>query len=218
MSSLALMRWLEQAPARYDAGMRLLTLGRAERLQAALAEAATPRAEADVLEIGCGTGALTARLASRGARVRAFDSNPEMLERTRARLREADLAGSVELVERSAAEIDGLACSAFDAVLASFALSEMSANERAYVLRAARGLLRPEGRLLVADEVRPRGPVWRWLHALLRAPQALLAWLLAGNMSRPIPDLAGEIEAAGFRVERESRCLGESLTLVVARA
>ncbi len=218
MSSLALMRWLEQAPARYDAGMRLLTLGRAQRLQAALAEAATPRAEADVLEIGCGTGALTVRLASRGARVLAVDQNPEMLERARARLLEADLAGSVELVERGAAEIDGLARSAFDAVVAGFALSEMSANERAYVLRAAHALLRPDGRLLVADETRPRGTRWRMLHALLRAPQALLAWLLAGSMSRPIPDPCGEIEAAGFRVERESRCLGDSLTLVVARA
>ncbi len=40
MSSLALMRWLESAPHRYDAGMRWLTLGRVSRLHEWLAEAA----------------------------------------------------------------------------------------------------------------------------------------------------------------------------------
>jgi AcrR family transcriptional regulator len=44
MSSLALMRLLESAPARYDAGMRMLTLGRVEQIRDALAEAAAPSA------------------------------------------------------------------------------------------------------------------------------------------------------------------------------
>ena len=73
MSSLALMRWLESAPARYDAGMRWLTLGRVGRLHAALAEAAAATPGARVLEIGCGTGAVTARLVERGAQVTALD-------------------------------------------------------------------------------------------------------------------------------------------------
>jgi ubiquinone/menaquinone biosynthesis C-methylase UbiE len=51
------MRWLESAPERYDAGMRWITLGRAARVQAAVAEAATPTPGLAVLEIGCGTGA-----------------------------------------------------------------------------------------------------------------------------------------------------------------
>jgi demethylmenaquinone methyltransferase/2-methoxy-6-polyprenyl-1,4-benzoquinol methylase len=83
VSSLALMRLLESAPARYDAGMRVLTLGRVARLHDALAEAAAPAPGAAVLEIGCGTGAVTARLVARGARVTALDQNPEMLERAR---------------------------------------------------------------------------------------------------------------------------------------
>ena len=70
MSSLALMRWLESAPHRYDAGMRWLTLGRVAILHAAVAEAATDKPGAEVLEIGCGTGAVTSALVGRGARVR----------------------------------------------------------------------------------------------------------------------------------------------------
>jgi demethylmenaquinone methyltransferase/2-methoxy-6-polyprenyl-1,4-benzoquinol methylase len=55
MSSLALMRLLESAPARYDAGMRVLTLHRVEQIRDALA-AAAPSPGTRVLEIGCGTG------------------------------------------------------------------------------------------------------------------------------------------------------------------
>ena len=44
MSSLALMRLLESAPDRYDAGMRVITLGRVSQLHDAVARAAATRA------------------------------------------------------------------------------------------------------------------------------------------------------------------------------
>ena len=43
MSTLALMRWLEAAPQRYDAGMRVLTLGRVTRLHAAVVAASVAK-------------------------------------------------------------------------------------------------------------------------------------------------------------------------------
>jgi demethylmenaquinone methyltransferase/2-methoxy-6-polyprenyl-1,4-benzoquinol methylase len=215
MSSLALMRWLESAPERYDAGMRLLTLGRVTPLRTALVRAAAPEPGADVLEIGCGTGAVTALLLARGARVTAIDQNPEMLEQARRRLGGSP-SGRVDLVERTASEIDGLPERAFDAVVASLSLSEMSPGERAFVLRAARQRLRPEGRLVVGDEVKPTSPWQRALHALLRAPQALLGWLLAGSISRPIPDLTRELREAGFEVHDERRWLLGGLAVVTA--
>jgi demethylmenaquinone methyltransferase/2-methoxy-6-polyprenyl-1,4-benzoquinol methylase len=208
------MRWLESAPERYDAGMRLLTLGRVGRIHALVAGAV--RRGDSVLEIGCGTGAVTERLVARGARVTALDQSPEMLERARARLADAP-AESVVWMERTASEIDALPRLDFDAVVASLSLSEMSAQERSFVLREARRRLRAGGILVVADEVRPRG--WRrGLHALLRAPQALVGWLLAGSLSRPIAGLGDEIRRAGFEPEREERFLLESLAVVVARA
>ena len=214
MSSLALMRWLESAPARYDAGMRLLTLGRVGRIHALVAGAVDDGDS--VLEIGCGTGAVTARLVARGARVTALDQSPEMLERARARLASAP-AESVVWMENTASEIDALPEAGFDAVVASLSLSEMSAQERSFVLGEARRRLRSGGVLVVADEVRPRG--WRrGLHTLLRAPQALLGWLLAGSLSRPIAGLSDEIRQAGFETIREDRFLLDSLAVVVARA
>jgi demethylmenaquinone methyltransferase/2-methoxy-6-polyprenyl-1,4-benzoquinol methylase len=215
MSSLALMRWLESAPKRYDAGMRIMTLGRVTPLRVALARTATPEPGAEVLEIGCGTGAVTALLLERGARVTALDQNPEMLEQARRRLGDAG-PGSARLIERTASEIDGLENEHFDAVTASLCLSEMSQSERAFVLRQASQRLRPGGRLVVADEVRPTRSWQRILHALLRAPQALLGWLLAGSISRPIPDLASELQAAGLVLLCEDRWLLGGLAVMTA--
>jgi ubiquinone/menaquinone biosynthesis C-methylase UbiE len=215
MSSLALMRLLESAPARYDAGMRALTLGKVEQIREALAEAVAPSAGARVLEIGCGTGAVTQKLCARGARVTALDQNPEMLERARSRLANAPRE-AITFVERTASEIDSFPEESFDAVVASLSLSEMSRGERAFVLEHAARVLRSGGVLAVADEVRPRGRARRLLQAIVRGPQAALGWLILGSVSRPIADLAAEVAAAGFFVRNERRWLFETLAVVIA--
>lgn len=215
MSSLALMRLLESAPERYDAGMRAITLGRVTRLHDAVARAAAVRPETQVLEIGCGTGAVTERLVALGARVTALDQSPQMLEIARRRLAGAR-PGRVSWLERTASEIDALPGASFDAVALSFCLSEMSAGGRSFTLRQAARLLRAGGRLAVADEVVPGRTGERALHALLRLPQWLAGWLLAGATSHPIRDLAGEIRAAGFALDAERRWLLGSLAVITA--
>ncbi len=215
MSSLALMRWLEATPQRYDAGMRPITLGRVGALHDAVASAAAPRAGSRVLEVGCGTGAVTRRLVERGAHVTALDQSAEMLERARQRLAGHGAAGRVDWIERTASEIDSLPAAAFDAVVFSLCLSAMSEGERRYVLAASSDRLVPSGRVVAADEVHARGPA-RALQRLLRPPQWLLAWLLAGSVSTPVPDLPAELEAAGLEVQDERRWLAGTLALFVA--
>jgi len=223
VSSLALMRFLESSPSRYDLGMRWLTLGRVERLHDAVAANALPSRVPQgrgprVLEIGCGTGAVTARLVERGARVTALDQSPEMQGRARERIEAMGRAAAdaVAWLERSASEIDALPAGSFDVVVASLCLSEMSTGERGFVLRAAVQCLAPDGRAVIADEVRPRTGGGRALVALLRAPQATLGWLLAGSTSRPIASLRDEIEAAGLHVRHEQRWLMGTLALFAA--
>lgn len=215
MSSLALMRWLESAPERYDAGMRVITLGRVDRLRTALADAAAAAPGAHVLEIGCGTGALTEQLLDRGARITAIDQNPELLEQARERLRDVPVE-RVELIERTASEIDALPEAGFDAVAASLSLSEMSRGERRFVLEQARKRLAEGGVLVIGDELRPRHLWARIAHTVLRAPQALVGWLLAGSLSHPIPYLEAELHEAGFRLRDEQRWLFEGLGVMVA--
>jgi demethylmenaquinone methyltransferase/2-methoxy-6-polyprenyl-1,4-benzoquinol methylase len=214
MSSLAFMRWLESAPGRYDAGMRAITFGRVTRLHKAVAEAAATRGVRRVLEIGCGTGSVTQRLLDQSIEVTAVEESPEMIELARERIGPRAV-GQVRFCEQTASEIDRFCGEPFDAVVASLVFSDMSPSERSYVLRQAKRLLKAHAFLIIADETIPSGFFQRALFRLLRLPQAALAWVIAGNVSRPLDDLCGEIEAAGFKVVEQRRWLMGTLQLVV---
>ena len=213
MSSLVLMRWLENSPERYDAGMRILTFGCVAKLHTAVADAAVARAGDSVLEIGCGTGAVTAMLLARGAEITALDQAPEMLQQAMSRL---GSDAPVRWLEQTASEIDRLPRGAFDSVVLSLCLSDMSAAERGFVLREAALRLAVGGRLVVADEVHAIAPFPRFVQRLWRIPQAALGWLLVGSLSRPLADLAGEVSVTGLEVGRGESWLLGTLGLVVA--
>ena len=129
MSSLALMRWLEGAPGRYDAGMRFITFGGVTKLHRAVVAAAVAKPGDRVLEIGCGTGSVTRLLLDRGAVVTAIDQSPEMLEQARERIGD-EPRGAIRFIEQTASEIDALPEASFDSVVLSLCLSDMSASER----------------------------------------------------------------------------------------
>jgi demethylmenaquinone methyltransferase/2-methoxy-6-polyprenyl-1,4-benzoquinol methylase len=138
-----------------------------------------------------------------------------MLEQARARL-----AGSsdapVEWLEQTASEIDVLPERAFDAVVLCLCLSDMSQSERAFVLRESAARLDRGGLLVAADEVRAPAGWRRLVQRLWRVPQAALGWLLVGSLSRPIPDLAGEIGALGLEICERGEWMAGSLRLFVA--
>jgi hypothetical protein len=83
-------------------------------------------------------------------------------------------------------------------------------------LKHAARVLRPAGRIVIADEVVPRTLARRVLHAVLRAPAAALTYLIASGTSQPIKDLAGDLARAGFIVQKEERGHGDAFALVVA--
>jgi demethylmenaquinone methyltransferase/2-methoxy-6-polyprenyl-1,4-benzoquinol methylase len=209
------MRWLERSPDRYDLGMRALTLGWVSTLHAGVSEAAVSKPGDRVLEIGCGTGSVTALMLARGAHVTALDQSPEMLERARARL-EGKPQASLQWLEQTASEIDRLPEASFEAVVLCLCLSDMSCSERAFVLREAARRLAQGGRLVAADEVQaPRG--WRRVvQRVSRIPVAAIGWLLVGTVSRPVPDLAAEIREAGLQIVDETRWLMGTLALITA--
>ena len=216
MSTYVYMRLLESAPQRYDRGIRMLSLGGAGELYERVATAALEKGgDLRVLELGCGTGNLTLALARRGARVVAIDWNAEMMAVAREKL--AGVEPRVELCEMAAVEIgDRFAPESFDAVASTLLFSEMSADEQTYVLKAALRLLVPGGRLVVGDEVRPRGAGQRLLHACARLPLAVLTYVLTQTTTHEVDDLAGMIRRAGFEVVAETRTDHGSLAVVVA--
>ena len=215
MSTYVLMRILESSPRRYDLGIRLLTLGRLDRTYDRL----VGRIERGqrVLDLGCGTGALTLRAAQRGAAVKGIDVDPQMLEIADRRIREAGVADRVVLSEMGVAELDEEAVESYDVVISGLCFSELSDDELVYTLKHVARVLRPGGLLLVADEVRPQGQLARFLHTLIRIPLATLAYLITQQTTRAVSNLPEKITRARLSiVSVESSPLG-SFAEVVAR-
>jgi demethylmenaquinone methyltransferase/2-methoxy-6-polyprenyl-1,4-benzoquinol methylase len=121
MSTYVLMRILESAPRRYGLGIRLLTLGSVDRAYDRLASRVGEAQ--NVLDVGCGTGALTLRVAKRGARVRGIDLSAEMLEIAAERVREGGYAERVDLAEVGVAELDREKPESYDAVISGLCFS-----------------------------------------------------------------------------------------------
>ncbi len=205
MSTYVYMRILESAPRRYDRGLRILSLGSVGAMYEAVATAAVAANRAPrVLEIGCGTGNLTAALLGRGAIVTAIDQNPDMIAVATEKL--GDGGGRLTVHEMAAVEIaDRFPAQSFDAVAASLAFSEMSADEQQYVLEAVRRLLRPGGRLVIADEILPAGVLGRIAYACVRWPLAALTYVLTQTTTSAVRDLGRKVQAAGFELREERR-------------
>jgi ubiquinone/menaquinone biosynthesis C-methylase UbiE len=168
VSTYVLMKVLESAPSRYDKGLRILTLGRLDEVYDRLASHIEKGQK--VLDLGCGTGALTLRAAAQGAEVKGIDVNPQMLAIAQKRADEADLAHRVELCEMGVAELGSEDAESYDAVMSGLCFSELTEGEMSYALKEVRRVLKPEGLLLIADEVRPEGLGRRIIHGVIRSP------------------------------------------------
>jgi SAM-dependent methyltransferase len=138
---------------------------------------------ARVLDVGCGTGALAERLASRGYDVAGIDPSAGMLEvmRRRAPQVEAITAGGEELP---------FADGAFDLALTVATLHHIAAPEavRATLAEMAR-VVHQGGHVLVWDH-NPRNPYWP--HLMRRVPQDLGKERLV-----PLDEILAGLEAAG---------------------
>ncbi|MGW0331991.1 class I SAM-dependent methyltransferase [Streptomyces sp. NPDC003011] len=126
-----------------DHGLRdpQVRLAWAERLRGWL-----PRAAADVLDLGCGTGSLSLLAAEQGHRVTGVDRSPAMVGLARAKLAGRDAVFLVgDAVDPPVGE------ERFDAVLVRHVLWTLPDPGR--VLRHWRGFLRPGGRLVLIEGV-----------------------------------------------------------------
>jgi len=103
----------------------------------------------DVLEIGCGTGRHTLRLAGQGNRVTGLDLSPGMLAIARDKLKGYE---GVRLIEADVMTCDMAACGGsgpFDAAVAALVVEHIADLPRLFARVAA--VLKPEGELFLSE-------------------------------------------------------------------
>jgi demethylmenaquinone methyltransferase/2-methoxy-6-polyprenyl-1,4-benzoquinol methylase len=215
MSSYIYMKILESQPRRYDRGIAILSAGAAERAKRRLVQE-NVRPGARVLEIGCGTGSLAILAAKAGAHVEGFDVAPGMLEVAHEKVAAEGLGDRIDLVEMGIAGMDRLPDERFDLVMSTLVFSELSPDEQAYALAEARRVLRPGGRVALADEAQPTRPLARLLHGCVRFVLLAITFALTQTTTRAVEDLAGAVTRAGFHIEKQERSSLESFLYLVA--
>ncbi len=142
-----------------------------------------------ILDVGCGTGywsRMLAPLVGPEGRVIGVDPSPPMLEHAR---RRSPGNCSYEVGEGQALPFPDVS---FDIVVSSFAVHHMPRSARGAAVREMFRVLRPGGRLLIAEFRPPVNPL-----------AVRLAEMVAGPAVRPtLPELlATLVPGAGLRVE-----------------
>jgi len=215
MSMLLLMKLFESTPSRYDRGIRWLIGGRLESVYDRLTAYVKPGDS--VLDLGCGTGALSLRAAKRGARVKAIDINPGMLDRARSKAKEANLSQRVEFVEMGVAELEKEEDQNYDAVMSGLCLSELNDGELDHTIREVHRILKTGGLFLVVDEVRPKNLFRRFINSLFRALLKAFIFLISGTTTRGLKDFESRIERNGFRIISSQLNKGQNFLEVVVK-
>ncbi len=159
----------------YDRMNRLMTAGRDGRWRRLAVVSAQP-ADADVLDLGAGTGDLSDALWRAGARrVTALDVSDAMLRRA------ADKFGSgcIDWVQGDAQRLP-FADASFDAVASAFVLRNLP-DLHGSLIEMAR-VLRPSGRLVALDITHPPDTAWgRVLRVGFEQGVTRVAGLLSGD-------------------------------------
>ncbi|NOZ03733.1 MAG: class I SAM-dependent methyltransferase [FCB group bacterium] len=192
------MKILESAPSRYDRGIRWLTLGGLDRAYERLTTYI--KTGQKVLDVGCGTGALTILVAKKGAKVKGIDINPQMLEIAGERVKKMSLQKQVKLEEKGVAELESEKEESYDAVVSGLCFSELSEDELSFALKEINRILKPGGLILVADEVKPEAGLKRYLNWILRLPLAIVTWIVTQTTTRAVRGLPDKIREAGFEI------------------
>ncbi len=175
---------IRQAVA-YDVLTWLLTLGRERRFRERLIAPVRLQPGESVLDVGCGTGtlALVAKRQVGNGAVAGIDASPEMIQRARHKAGRASLQLKFEVASADALPFpDG----SFDVVLCTVTLHHLRRSMRSAAVAEMRRVLKPSGRVLLADFVFGK--------------KRTVAGLLHHHIGMKPDELTQLAEAAGMRV------------------
>jgi ubiquinone/menaquinone biosynthesis C-methylase UbiE/NAD-dependent dihydropyrimidine dehydrogenase PreA subunit len=216
MFSYVFMKILERRPERYDMGINILSANHAKRIRRQIIQNYV-KPDMDILDIGCGTGSLIIDAAKAGANATGVDISKGMLAVAQKRIAEHEFKDKITLHNAGIVEIDSLfAENSFDLIVSTLVFSELYAEERALTLLQIRKLLKPEGTVVIAVEVRPRELIKKMIHLVVRFPLAVLTYLVAQTGTKPLNQITNEMIHAGLNISLEERSFLDSFIIVAA--
>ena len=177
----------------YDPITRLFGMDDA---RAILLEQAQLQPGQSVLDVGCGTGTLAVQIkrADPSIEVIGVDPDPKALARAR---RKASRAGVSVRFDHSFADTLPHPAARFDRVFSSMMFHHLSRDDQPRMLREARRVLKPAGRLELLDFASPDAHAHGVLSRLIHAHHQL-----AGNSLERITALMSDAGFTGARVTR----------------
>ncbi len=202
----------------YDYIVGFLLFGREKAMRRMTLDLAQLRAGESVLDVGCGTGALT-RLASErvgeSGKVFGIDAAPQMITVARRKAAERNLAIDfrVGLIEQLA-----FPDNTFDVVLSSLMMHHLPEELKRQGLAEIARVLKPGGRLLILDFQPRQAQGTHKRHTQQQGSHAFLAQLLhAGKEMGGIQNLPPVMKEVGFSQIETGGTKFRSLGFVLGR-
>lgn len=159
-------------------------------------------ADLRVLDLGCGTGAVTLHLASRGFTVNAVDHSPDMVAVAQAKIERANAAGSVSFDVTSAGYLP-FGNERFDLVTCQRVLHHIPDVEP--VFGEVKRVLKPGGAFYLSDGAADWTPaaralrgVWKAMLPRLREPEVLDHPPPGHEVLRRADEFRRQLDVAGF--------------------
>jgi ubiquinone/menaquinone biosynthesis C-methylase UbiE len=180
-----LIRWASS----YDVLTNVLTLGQARRLRSMTIDHALLKPGESILDVGCGTGGVTIPARQRvgmSGKAAGIDPAPEMIAVAQQKARRQGLEidfriGVIEALPYPDAS--------FDAVTSSLMMHHLPEHVKASGLAEVYRVLKPGGRLLIADIVGPKSSA---------SQHVLNSLAMHHGLKVGVEDLQGPLKRAGF--------------------
>ncbi len=180
----SLIRWASY----YDLTVKLITLGHAGMLRRMTVDNALIKPGDTVLDVGCGTGevALTAKTRAKAGKVYGIDPAPEMIAvaRSKAERKELDIDFRVGVIEALP-----FPDASMDVVTSSLMMHHLPDELKRRGIAEIYRVLKPGGRLLIADFLRPTGSLVNHL---------FIAFTRHRGLRNGVEDLHNHMSEAGF--------------------
>lgn len=200
------------APARFFDVVVAMT--RERRWRGLTIEHLAPQSGETILDVGCGTGslALLAAAAEPGAQIVGVDPDPEVLAVARGKDRDGRVRWLSGMGDRL---VDSVEAGSVDAVISSLVLHQCPLAVKSAILASMFAVLRPGGRLVIADYGLQRTALMRLAFRIVQFADGKTD--TQPNADGVLPEL---ITAAGFTDVREAEVVATvtgSLSVYVAR-